>query len=30
MSFASCFCYDLAHSVAERAHFLAVDPSLAT
>ena len=30
MSFASCFCYDLAHNAAERAHFLAVDTSLAT
>ena len=28
MSFASCFCYDLAHSVTERAQFLAVDTSL--
>ena len=28
MSFASCFCYDLAHSVAERVQFLAVDTSL--
>ena len=30
MSFASCFCHDLAHSAAKRAHFLAVDTFLAT
>ena len=30
MSFASCFCYDLAHSAAEHAHVLVVDTSLAT
>ena len=30
VSFALCFCYDLAQSAAERAHFLAVDTSLAT
>ena len=28
--FALCFCYDLAHSTAKCAHFLAVDTSLAT
>ena len=30
ISFAPCFCYDWALSVAERAHFLALDTSLAT
>ena len=29
-TFALCFCYDLAHSTGECAHFLAVDTSLAT
>ena len=30
VSFTLCFCYDLAHSAAECAHFLAVVTSLAT
>ena len=30
VSFTLCFCYDLAHSTAECAHFLAVDTSLDT
>ena len=30
VSFASCFFYDLAYSMAECAHFLAADTSLAT